>query len=724
MSCKDSDSTKRVKKKMSISDIKNQVANMLGAIAELDSKEQSEAYNYLQKCVIKLEVDDSLPPSDSGCLETDDCNSMSNDSGYLDNNKGTTEAKTDDNISNLVTGSTCSICGLIFTTADDLLKHCAQHKEYNMSCYNCKKSFCSTDVFEIHKKLKVCSKDTQSWADKLKCTLCDRNFTNPQHYSLHMKGHERNKCTVCGADLNSRKLLEKHMMELHNTKPEKIYLKCLFCDMKFVQKRSRLKHYKTFHREEASLICFICGTVFNTKENLENHSKTHDIKTFKCELCSATFCRRQQYLTHVKDHNKYLCVTCDKSYPNLKVLEQHEQDGHIISGLQMQYNCSECNRVFHFHSSLFYHMKTHANEKTFSCQECGSVFKNSVDYKIHINSVDAHVKDLVPTNVFECTYCSKQFTVKRKLHCHQFKCKSKKTVVLSCEVCEFKTSFKSKLKEHMNIHWKNKRFICEKCGNVFCSRNQLTEHLNYIHSDERNFSCEKCGQTFKAANVLNRHMACHSDEKNHQCHCGQAYKLKSNLRRHQMVAHGCVTPKRAKNMLAAGESLGKKQQIKGNEVVLDDSNVTDTVYNLLDPQYLAEPNMMLPNGQVDNQMLQVSYPGMSYVPENKSQHLVFSQSLDIDNLHVVETMLQSDASPGDASHSVMFDRHGLSEHEAAAYHHLSPTDGGGFIHPPIEPSLVTSLGDADLAVSSAATQQSLINALPDYLPHNFHFLNM
>ncbi|XP_039287911.1 zinc finger protein 546 [Nilaparvata lugens] len=787
MSSKDNESTKSVKKKMSISDIKNQVASMLGAIAELDSNEQSEAYDYLQKCVINMEVDDSLPPSDSGCIETEDCNSISNDSGYLDNNKDT------------FARYICSKCGLIFAMAEELLKHSTQHKEPFISCFTCRKTFCSADVFDIHKELKVCTKATSNRPVKWTCTICDRNFSNPQHYSLHMKGHERNECTICGAQLNSRKLLEKHMMEVHNTKAEKIFLKCLFCDMKFVQKRSRLNHYRTFHKEESELfvlyavlpsirkkitsaifdtrqgqkceikqmstyfrclfcdmkfvqkrsrlnhyrtfhkeeselICFICGTAFNTKENLDNHSKTHTVQTFKCELCNATFCRRQQYLTHVKDHNKYLCVTCGKSYPNLKVLEPHEQDGHIIEGLQTQYNCLECHRGFHFHSSLFYHMKTHENEKTFFCQECCSIFKNKFDYRQHINSVEAHVKDLVPSNVFECTYCNKTFTVRRKLHSHQFKCKIKKTVVLSCDQCDYKTSLKYKLKDHMNTHLNNKRFVCEKCGNVFGSRNQLTEHLNYIHSDERNFSCEKCGQTFKAVNVLNRHMACHSNEKNHKCHCGQAYKLKSNLRRHQLQAHGSATPKLVKKMMAAGQSLaniGKKQQkrkAKDSAEVLVDNNVTETVYNLLDSQYLTEPNMMLPN---DNQMLQVSYPGMGYVPENKAQHLVYSQSLDIDNLHVVETMLQTEESLKngggvlvDAGHSVMFDRQ-LTEHEAAAFH-LTASD---VIHPPIETSLVTSLGDplhhtdADHLVSSTA-QQSLINALPDYLPHNFPFLNM
>jgi len=132
------------------------------------------------------------------------------------------------------------------------------------------------------------------------CDHCEKTFTNRRHYDLHVDGHLRNICRVCGSSCNSRKMLVAHMSTVHGSKLEPIVLNCKYCMKTFVQKRSLHLHYKTVHKNTGT-ICLDCGQPFDSKQELADHAKT--IKHgdgFICHKCGEVFTRNQQYKLHLQ----------------------------------------------------------------------------------------------------------------------------------------------------------------------------------------------------------------------------------------------------------------------------------------------------------------------------------------------------------------------------------------------------------------------------------------
>lgn len=133
------------------------------------------------------------------------------------------------------------------------------------------------------------------------CEHCEKMFTNRRHYELHVNGHLRNTCGICGLPCNSRKTLITHMSSTHRSKLESVMLECKYCMKTFVQKRSLHMHYKTVHRD-IDTICLDCGQPFDNKQELVDHVKTvkHGGDGFVCHRCGEVFTRNQQYKLHLQ----------------------------------------------------------------------------------------------------------------------------------------------------------------------------------------------------------------------------------------------------------------------------------------------------------------------------------------------------------------------------------------------------------------------------------------
>ncbi|XP_075217511.1 uncharacterized protein LOC142322378 [Lycorma delicatula] len=741
------------KEKLTINDFKNQVRCLLKATSQLNSSERAEAFGYLQKCVSSFESDE--PEVNNKQLENvkgicednresrdSDCDSISEIT--LDTNqcirRDIEKEKTSDVDCNKFK---CLECEKKFINLEQLYLHgLEQHPGTSVSCQNCNETFNNIETYNKHLNLKNCSKPESKRPEILKCSFCDKLYHNFQHYTLHMEGHKRNKCLECGVHFNSRKNLEEHTLNTHNKELEKGLFMCKFCDRKFVQKRSLLKHYKVIHSKD-HIICLTCGLTFETEEELRNHDQTHTYNSFTCQTCNEKFTRRQQYIVHIKEHDKYQCITCKTSYANKSKLEKHEQAGHSIQGVMMQHQCSVCCSSFHFQSSLFFHKKTHSNStEQFGCEPCKRIFKNYSAYREHLltEQHSSSINGTVSTNLLQCKHCNKIFTNKRRLLKHENKYHKGKRL-FQCEICDFKSHSESCINKHQKLHTKKKEFICEKCGDSFYRKNALLDHFNFVHSEERNFSCEKCGQTFKAASVLNRHMLCHSKEPTYVCHCGQAYKFSGNLNRHQLLVHGKTTKsKRVKrlitddvaNLTSNNNKNKNKQEMKSKK----QQNDVTTIYTLIDSQaavslpldqVVAHSNILLSNNNPDSQLLQVSYHSLNLPSENK---LVYSQSLDITSLREVDTIIQSEESQiNTASETPQTTQHLFGQQ-------LGGTDTDNFLqseslmHLPIEPSMVTSLEEEPLhstdGIGTAAEHFSTShNLMTEYsVPYNIHFLNM
>ncbi|XP_075210607.1 uncharacterized protein LOC142317960 [Lycorma delicatula] len=88
------------------------------------------------------------------------------------------------------------------------------------------------------------------------------------------------------------------------------------------------------------------------------------------------------------------------------------------------------------------------------------------------------------------------------------------------------------LKQHLNIHTKEKNYICNFCQKSFNHKTSLKIHLN-IHTKEKNYICNICQKSFNRKTSLKRHLNIHTKEMNYICNfCQKSFNHKTSLKIH------------------------------------------------------------------------------------------------------------------------------------------------------------------------------------------------
>ncbi|MED6271878.1 hypothetical protein CHARACLAT_024743 [Characodon lateralis] len=195
-----------------------------------------------------------------------------------------------------------------------------------------------------------------------------------------------------------------------------------------------------FHTDtDASLKCEFCEKVFNYKNNLIQHRRTHTgERPFSCETCGKSFSKSCNLKVHMRTHTgekPFICGICGKALSS----NRHLSDHMITHSRQKPYACSMCGKTFSHESSYQYHMKSHNDDRAYSCDTCGKRF-------ILNSSLLKHRRTHTGERPFSCTTCGKQFAQN------------------------------SNLSVHMRIHTGEKPYSCPTCGERFCRRAGLLRH--------------------------------------------------------------------------------------------------------------------------------------------------------------------------------------------------------------------------------------------------------
>ena len=133
-----------------------------------------------------------------------------------------------------------------------------------------------------------------------------------------------------------------------------------------------------------------CENLFETKEELEMHNKSHKEKNiFSCNKCDKQFMQEKNLQKHFKVHcflvKKYICP-----YPG-------------------------CGKKFTALYNQKIHYRVHTGERPYTCDVCGKDYYDRANYKYHIKT--AHkIKD---KNEVVCTHGGL---------CHEFKSKKQKVM--------------------------------------------------------------------------------------------------------------------------------------------------------------------------------------------------------------------------------------------------------------------------------------------------------
>ena len=258
------------------------------------------------------------------------------------------------------------------------------------------------------------------------------------------------------------------------------------------------------------------------------------MESFTYKKCQKILNRWDSFETHLMTHydSDHTCLTCGKNFKSAVTLARHT--GHEnICGLQ----CEKCAKTFTRRSSLLKHMKTcNLNELPLSwaCDLCESTFTTPVDLERHRklgNAPDGSA-------MYFCGRCKKKFC-NFDLEFEHYTpngCVQNYNPNLSnpyrCEKCGEDFVIESEFKKHFwkHIDQKDRKFQCDLCKTYFLWRKALTKHKNAIFDQEGKpyYLCDICGEQFCSTKQKKTHVITKHREK--QClNCGQVFSKKWNL---------------------------------------------------------------------------------------------------------------------------------------------------------------------------------------------------
>jgi len=194
-------------------------------------------------------------------------------------------------------------------------------------------------------------------------------------------------CPDCKTIFGSQTQLEAHQLKISNSLP------CQNCKLIFSCPSDKLfgDHacvaQKTFR-------CELCPATFSTYNGVYNHKKRihENRKDFKCEFCKKPFYSKMEKIKHERVHTNerpFECNVCLKKFKCKSNLVYHAMAHTDDRPLQCEICGKRLRRKYH----MKLHLRTHTGEKPYFCPHCGSGFAQAGDCRKHIKNIH-YTKDV------------------------------------------------------------------------------------------------------------------------------------------------------------------------------------------------------------------------------------------------------------------------------------------------------------------------------------------
>ncbi|XP_038068370.1 PR domain zinc finger protein 5-like [Patiria miniata] len=323
--------------------------------------------------------------------------------------------------------------------------------------------------------------------------------------------------------------------------------------------------------------CPDCLMRFASTESLKRHKDLKRCigipitgKEFPCPDCKYVGTAVTSLKVHMQSHKqrrqkKYGCVHCKKGFTSIKGVKVHRRNNCCPALKQKKpkgprmYPCELCGRQCKEKRGLTEHMASHSEIRQHKCDFCKKGFKTSGALRRH--------RKKHQDRFFYCDLCKFKSRWRSSLKTHFEAHHAEDTREwLQCPQCPHQTKNKYYLKRHIESHTDTRMFICEVCGKDYktqvilnCHREthqngvypcekcdyvgktkmQLYSHqLVHIPRDKMTFKCDQCNWVGKRKSELSIHYRKHSALKLYQCGaCGKSYKHKHALTRHMNEKH-------------------------------------------------------------------------------------------------------------------------------------------------------------------------------------------
>lgn len=290
-------------------------------------------------------------------------------------------------------------------------------------------------------------------------------------------------CTVCHQCFDTKELLERHKMEIHNHASGNEEIMCKNSDPPKKQ-------------------CHICKKIYFSQRTLTKHLQTHNQdsmnrKSYFCQVCDKNFTRKLALISHLNMHMR--------DAPSKYNSQQNQnQNNHSTNRRQLTYldsgsveyepfYCNYCGRAFSTKQNLVTHMRIHTGEKPYMCELCHKCFRHKAPLVTHNRT---HTGD----KPFNCTYCQRAFSTKQNLATHTRIHTGEKPY--SCKLCDKCFRNKAQLTNHTRTHTGEKPFICSYCQRCFSTKQNLVTHTR-VHLSEKGAKVESDNSVIQTGQLTN-----------------------------------------------------------------------------------------------------------------------------------------------------------------------------------------------------------------------------
>ncbi|XP_046975587.1 zinc finger protein 569-like isoform X2 [Vanessa cardui] len=176
-----------------------------------------------------------------------------------------------------------------------------QVKRMNIACTVCKQRYPMLVPFEGWKKF-VCSRCKKNCEPRRivcrKCNTLVPTNTMREHLDLHVKSDLKSKNRLSNYPKSSSQTMKKEIF----VKPK---YQCSQCTKKYTMAQNLVKHVSSVHKNSIHYLCAVCGKDLKTKELLERHMRTHTGQPiYRCDVCMRIFKGKRLFQTHYLTHGK------------------------------------------------------------------------------------------------------------------------------------------------------------------------------------------------------------------------------------------------------------------------------------------------------------------------------------------------------------------------------------------------------------------------------------
>lgn len=305
-----------------------------------------------------------------------------------------------------------------------------------------------------------------------------------------------------------------------------------------------LAHKKLHHSKSkvgpVSLQCAYCNECCKSRNDLENHMKTHHVSCgkgrYKCNICDEIFSSSIILADHKLRHCKILsgntCTQCKAVLVNEQSFYAHHIEhspGKANSQIFLPVNCIICCQTLQTDVELRLHSRFHLkylNQRAFLCGICSQVY-DSLTGEVVKHLADSSSTENLPVTV--CKKCAsngtavyrknldsghkistpaKQFEAEEDVHQNHV---LKEASNLECRLCKQIFSSPLKLQVHLIEHnfYGMNQFSCYVCSSVFTAASGLQSHIVGHGLKSRPYECSQCQMKFFFRAELDNHRFVH-----------------------------------------------------------------------------------------------------------------------------------------------------------------------------------------------------------------------